>query len=153
MSISAISGDYQVAAVAPVQGSGQAQAVQAQATFASTPDQVDVSQAGSSMSQLMQLQKSDPDRFKQVTQNISNNLATEASASNDPVQTKILTEMSQKFASSAQTGTMPDLYSQNTQGGSGKGGQMLSALVSGVGNLLTGHIATALTAGLGAAIL
>jgi hypothetical protein len=158
MSVSAISGNYQISAVAPVQA-GQVQAVPTPAAFASTPDQAEFSQAGSALSQLMQLQKSDPDRFKQLSQNISDSLATQASASSDPMQNQILTEMSQKFAASAQTGAMPDLHSQgaNTAAGygqaAGQGGQFLAQLVAGVGNLLTGHIATALSGGLAAAIL
>jgi len=161
MSISAISGGCQVAALAPVQGGAQVQAAQTQTAFSQAPDQVELSQAGSSMSQLMQLQKSDPDRFKQVAQKISDNLATTASASGDPQQAQILTEMSQKFAASAQTGAMPDLYSQNSQGTSGKGGlaqalghggQMISDIVAGVGNIVAGHAATALL-GLGVALL
>jgi len=159
MSVSAICGGYPAAAVAPVQGGVQVQAAQTPAAFAPTPDQVDFSQAGSSMSQLLQLQKTDPERFKEVTQKISDSLATAAGANGDPLQSQFLTEMSQKFAASAQTGALPDLSSQTAQGANaagnfaqalGHGGQMLSGLISGVGNLLTGHIATAMTGGLAA---
>ncbi|MBF0515277.1 MAG: hypothetical protein HQK81_14615 [Desulfovibrionaceae bacterium] len=162
MSISAICGGYPAAGVAPVQGGVQIQAPPAPATFASTPDQADFSRTGSALSQLMQLQKSDPQRFKELAGTISGDLQASSSASGDPKQAQIFTEMSQKFAQAAQTGAMPDLSSPTfrSQGGAGglaqalgNGGQALAGLATGAGKILAGHAAAALTGGLSAAVL
>jgi hypothetical protein len=155
MSISAISGGYQVAGLAAVQNGASVAAARPPAILTQGPDRSEVSSFGRIMQQLLGLQKDDPEAFKQLAQKISNDLGAAAQGSSDPSQAKALGELSTKFADSAQTGAMPDLRpgNQASQAGQSKSGlagalghgrQMVADLLEGAANLLTGNVGKAL---------
>ncbi len=71
-----------------------------------------VSDLGSYMRQLADLQKSDPDQFKEKAAEIAKQLeaaATEASNSGDSKQAEMLSDLANRFSTSAESGEMPDL--------------------------------------------
>lgn len=61
------------------------------------------------MDQLQQLATSDPAKFKEVTQKISDDLAAKAKSSTDSGESSMLSDLSDKFAEAAQSGTMDSL--------------------------------------------
>jgi hypothetical protein len=71
-----------------------------------------MSNLGSYMKQLKELQTSDPEKFKQVMSEISGKLqsaATSATEAGDTAQADMLNDLATKFSDAAETGTMPDL--------------------------------------------
>ncbi|MBF0482159.1 MAG: hypothetical protein HQK81_13930 [Desulfovibrionaceae bacterium] len=88
-------------------------------TFPSTTDQANFSKAGQMMNQLSQLQKNNPSEFASVTQQISQELNTQAQNCNDPREAQRLTSFSAQFAQAAQTGSMAPL-AQGQQAGQGQ---------------------------------
>ncbi|WP_243439988.1 hypothetical protein [Fundidesulfovibrio soli] len=91
----------------------------------STEDKAKISQGAKRMNQLSQLAGSDPEKFKEVAQTISDGLAEEAKNATDSRDAKMLTEMSAKFADAAKTGSMDSLKMEKPKGppmGSGGNG-------------------------------
>ena len=170
MSISSLSTD-QAAAMGLIQGTGRAQtqsgggvsvqgqsAVQTQ-TVADTlhqgaGTQALASPAAMSMSQLQNLAKSDPTRFKAVTQNISEILAGESKSSANSSQGKFLESLSDKFAEASKSGGMSSLEFQkgNQHLGnassafskySGQENSGLAGVFSQVGSIISGALSNA----------
>lgn len=83
----------------------------------STEDKAKISQGAKRMNELSQLASSDPEKFKEVAQKISDSLAEEAKNSTDSGESKMLTEMSSKFADAAKTGSMDSLKMEKPKGG------------------------------------
>jgi hypothetical protein len=75
-------------------------------------DQTHLSRMGDLMSQLQNLEQTNPDQAKSVLSNIASQLADKASSSNDPH----LQELSDKFAQAAQTGDLSGLKPQGHGG-------------------------------------
>ena len=87
-------------------------------------DEKNVSKGGEMMQRLSDLQTSDPEKFKQVTQSISDKLTAAAKNSTDSGQSGMLSDMAEKFASAAQSGDMSSLApSEPPSGASGAQGQ------------------------------
>lgn len=81
-----------------------------------------VSKFGNLMSQLNELQQSDPDQFKEVVSQIAEKLkeaASSASESGDTEKATKLGELAQKFETAASTGEMPDLRPPGGMRGAG----------------------------------
>jgi hypothetical protein len=99
-------------------------------TAPSTTDQVNFSQTGQLMSQLSQLQKSNPSEFSAATQQISQELSSQAQNCADPRESQKLAAFSQQFAQASQTGSMSPLASGHHAGhghrarGGAKGGAL-----------------------------
>jgi hypothetical protein len=125
MSVSTLSSN-QAAAMGLIQGTGttqtqsvnsvldQTQTTTQTGTVTDTLDQgagtqALASPAAMSMSQLQNLAKSDPTRFKAVTQNISEQLSTEAKSATNSQQSKFFTDLSDKFAEASKSGSMSSL--------------------------------------------
>jgi hypothetical protein len=75
-------------------------------------DQTQLSKMGELMSQLQDLENTNPDQAKQVLSNIASQLSDQANTTNDPH----MQQLSDKFAQAAQTG---DLSGLKPQGGHG----------------------------------
>ncbi len=83
----------------------------------------DFSKGAKAMQQLKELASSDPDKFKEVTQQISDKLSEAADGASDSNTAKMLSSMSEKFASAASSGSMDSLApSQPPTGGNGPQG-------------------------------
>lgn len=82
----------------------------------STEDKAKISEGAKRMNQLSQLASSDPEKFKEVAQKISDGLAEEAKNSTDSRDSKMLSEMSAKFAEAAKTGSMDSLKMEKPKG-------------------------------------
>lgn len=80
-------------------------------------DEAGFSEMGKLMGQLAQLQQTDPDKFKTVTESISKDLASKAQTSTDSKQTQMLTDLSQKFDEASQTGDMSSLRPEPPKSG------------------------------------
>ena len=79
-----------------------------------------VSDIGMFMSKLQELQKSDPDKFKQIMAKIAEKLkdaASEALKSGDSRQAEMLNDLAAKFTKASETGEMPDLKPPQRAGG------------------------------------
>jgi len=155
MSVSSISGYdpvqqmqqmQQLQALLGIQGNGAnspASSLATSLTFPSTSDQANFSKTGQMMSQLSQLQKSNPSEFSAVTQKISQDLGSQAASCGDAQESQRLTAFSQKFAEASQTGSMAPLASGHGSGRAhrakgGSGGGALSELYSIVSQDLSG---------------
>jgi len=133
MSVSTLSSN-QAAAMGLIQGTGETQTQsvndvlaqgQSAAQTQTVTDTLDqgagtqalASPAAMSMSQLQNLAKSDPTRFKAVTLNISDQLASEAKSDTNPQQSKLLESLSGKFAEASKSGSMSSLefHKENQQ--------------------------------------
>lgn len=79
-------------------------------------DQAKISQGAKQMSELSQLASSDPTKFKEVAQKISDTLAEKAKNSSDSHESEMLTKMSEKFADAAKTGSMDSLKMERPSG-------------------------------------
>ncbi|MBF0482498.1 MAG: hypothetical protein HQK81_14355 [Desulfovibrionaceae bacterium] len=123
MSVSTLAGN-QASALGLIQGTDATQnqsvsavAAQGQTATQTVTDTLDqgagtqalASPAAMSMNQLQNLAKSDPTRFKAVTQKISDQLATEAKSASNPEQEKLLSGLSGKFAEASKSGSMSSL--------------------------------------------
>lgn len=151
MSISGISSYDQLYSVYGIQGVDQTQdtstASQTQATpVQSGKDQASFSAMGQMMSQMAQLQNTDPTKFKATAQQISTDLAQQAQSAGTIQQSQMLSGLSTKFAQAASTGSMDSLKPQHRgsrSSGAQQGGAMsdatsvisqdLSAVVSNAG--------------------
>lgn len=111
---SSITTSSQLSGLSLVQGTSQAQNVSLGSVTQALqgPDEAKVSEAGKNMSQLQKLATSDPEKFKAVTQKISDSLAKAAKDSGDSNQSAMLTDLSQKFADAAKNGSMDSLQFQ-----------------------------------------
>ncbi|WP_243363004.1 hypothetical protein [Fundidesulfovibrio terrae] len=110
----------------------------------SSGDKTKFSQMGQMMSELMQLQSTDPDKFKEVAQKISDDLAAQAASSSDSTQTSMLSEMSTKFATAAKTGSMDSLKPSGSHRG-GKSGRASGSSGQDAMDTLTSTIASELS--------
>jgi len=107
-------------------------------------DSSSMSQMGQMMSQLMQLSSTDTDKFKEVAQQIADELAVQAQSATTIGQSSALTQMSANFATAAQTGSMESLKPQgppppppsDSSGGSG-GGDAFSAISDAIAESLS----------------
>ena len=81
-------------------------------------DSNDVSSLAKLMSELQQLQQSDPDKFKAVMSDIANTLKTDAQNATGS-QATFLNNLANKFDQAAQTGQMPDLQPKAPSAGGG----------------------------------
>lgn len=94
----------------------------------SKSDSSSMSQMGQMMSSLMQLSSTDTDKFKEVAQQIADELAEQAESATTIGQSTMLTQMSANFATAAQTGSMESLKPQGpplpppSESSSGSGG-------------------------------
>ena len=87
-------------------------------------DATDVSKGAQTMQKLSDLASSDPEKFKKVSQEISDKLTEAAKNSTDSNASKMLTEMAGKFSSAATSGTMDSLTPpEPPTGASGAQGQ------------------------------
>jgi hypothetical protein len=84
----------------------------------------DFSKGAKAMQQLKDLASSDPDKFKEVTQQISDKLSKAAEGASDSNTAKKLSSMAEKFASAASSGSMDSLTPPSPPaGGNGAQGQ------------------------------
>lgn len=94
----------------------------------SKSDSSSMSQMGQMMSSLMQLSSTNTDKFKEVAQQIADELAEQAESATTIGQSTMLTQMSANFATAAQTGSMESLKPQGppppppSESSSGSGG-------------------------------
>ncbi|KAF0232152.1 MAG: hypothetical protein FD177_2626 [Desulfovibrionaceae bacterium] len=94
----------------------------------SKSDSSSMSQMGQMMSQLMQLSSTDTEKFKEVAQQIADDLAEQAESATTIGQSTMLTQMSANFATAAQSGSMESLKPQGppppppSESSSGSGG-------------------------------
>lgn len=86
-------------------------------------DGANFSQGAAQMGKLADLQSSDPDKFKEVTQQISDKLTEAAGNSTDSDQASMLSDLAGKFASAASTGSMASLAPPEAATASGSQGQ------------------------------
>jgi hypothetical protein len=172
MSISGLSTD-QAAALGLINGTGATQTQSANAALAqgqsatqaqTASDTLDLgagtqtlaSPAAMSMSQLQNLAKSDPTRFKAVTQNISELLSGAAQNNANPQQGKFLEGLSEKFADASKSGSMSALdfqkgHHHHHSGSassalgkySGQEGSALSGVFSQVGSIISSALSSA----------
>ena len=88
-------------------------------------DATDVSKGAQTMQKLSDLASSDPEKFKEVAQEISDKLTEAAKNSTDSNSSKMLTEMAGKFSSAATSGNMGSLTPpEPPTGASGAQGQV-----------------------------
>lgn len=115
-----------------------------------TTDQASISQTGQLMSQLQQLQTTDPAKFKAITQQISNDLEAKAQNGGNPM----LAKLAQNFAQAAQSGSMDSLqpHKGKHSHGAGKhhGGSKAGGLLDEVNSVIANDLAGASNAGIGA---
>ncbi|WP_243311336.1 hypothetical protein [Fundidesulfovibrio agrisoli] len=134
MSISSISSQNQLYSIYGIQDIDQSQSSQTTTSSSTTSesDKTSFSKMGQMMSQLFSLQSSDPDKFKEVAQEIADDLAKQASSATSTGQATMYSDLSAKFSEAAQTGSMDSLKPQGppppppggASAGSGQGGDM-----------------------------
>ncbi|WP_243439989.1 hypothetical protein [Fundidesulfovibrio soli] len=114
MSISSIGSQNRLESVYGIQEVGQTQSSQASGNSGSSSetDKASFSKMGQMMSQLLSLQTSDPDKFKEVAQEIAGDLAKQASSATSAGQANMYSDLSAKFAEAAKTGSMDSLKPQ-----------------------------------------
>jgi hypothetical protein len=101
------------------------------------PDRTGLSPFADAMSTLQQLQQSAPDKYKQVTQQISTNLtnaAQQAQADGNTTAADRLNQLARDFSSASQSGQLPnvqDLASAMSHGGGHRHGHAHAASGSG----------------------
>ena len=112
------------------------------------------SKGAKAMQQLKDLASADPDKFKEVAQQISDKLSEAADGASDSNAAKLLSSMSEKFASAASSGSMDSLTPpQPPAGAAGAQGQAAQQYAKQGGNpmeQLDGIISSALS-GVGSA--
>ncbi|EFL50080.1 conserved hypothetical protein [Solidesulfovibrio fructosivorans JJ]] len=90
------------------------------------------------MQKLKNLQSSDPDKFKEVAQKISNSLSDAAKNSSDSQAAGMYSDMAGKFAQAAKSGSMsslgPSEPPSNASGAQGQAAMKYAAHQSGGGN-------------------
>jgi len=74
-----------------------------------TGDEKNFSKGAGMMQKLKDLQSSDPEKFKQVTQSISDKLSEAAKNSSDSKTSGMLSDMASKFSDASQSGSMSGL--------------------------------------------
>lgn len=80
-------------------------------------DEATISKGAQQMSKLSQLATSDPEKFKEAAQKISDQLTEKAKSSTDSHEASMLTDMASKFADAAKTGNMDSLKPQSPPSG------------------------------------
>ena len=80
-------------------------------------DETTISKGGQQMSELKKLQASDPDKFKESAQKISDQLAQKATETTDSHEAGVLNDMAAKFADAAKSGSMDGLKPHAPQSG------------------------------------
>lgn len=155
MAINGITGyDYGQMAVQGIAAVDQTQQAAQAAQLASTgsaADQANFSQVSQLLSQLYQLQTTDPDKFKAVTQKISDDLASQAQHAGSSSDAAVLGVLSQRFEQISQSGDLASGVQTKRNGhhrhnGYGAGGQ---AKGGGIAELL-GTVNTVLSTDLAA---
>lgn len=81
------------------------------------------SKGAAMMQKLSDLQSSDPEKFKEVAQDISDKLSEAAKNSTDSKAASLYTSMAEKFASAAQSGDMSSLTPPEAPAAAGAQGQ------------------------------
>ena len=108
----------------------------------SSTDKTNLSQMGQMMSQLMQLSTTDQTKFKEVAQQISDDLSTKAQSASTIQQSQMLSDMSSNFAQAAQSGDMSSLKPKDrpsqSQSGGGGGQDLFGEISSTISNDLSG---------------
>ena len=89
-------------------------------------DAATISKGAQQMSQLQKLQASDPEKFKEAAQQISDALTEEAGSTTDSKAAEALTDMATKFADAATSGTMDSLQFSPPTDASSLGGSSSS---------------------------
>ncbi|MFP5257377.1 MAG: hypothetical protein ACLGQH_00010 [Acidobacteriota bacterium] len=80
-------------------------------------DAANVSKGAQTMQKLSDLASSDPEKFKEVAQQISDKLSEAANNSTDSAASEMYAGMAEKFASAAKSGTMDALTPPERQSG------------------------------------
>ncbi|MFO0556026.1 MAG: hypothetical protein U0271_47045 [Polyangiaceae bacterium] len=83
-------------------------------------DQADISGPAQMLSKLKSLQKSDPEKFKQVMAEVSDSLSKQAATVTDPNERKMLTDLAEKFWKAKDSGDLSGL--EPPKGGRGPQG-------------------------------
>ena len=105
MDISAVNSTVNVYDINSISSTGQ---TDSSATLNAPASTSEVSGPGKWMSELQDLQKSDPDKFKQVTSEISEKLKQEAAGASGQ-QATFLNKLADKFGQASQSGDMSAL--------------------------------------------
>lgn len=121
--ISSLSGSNQLASIGLISGTGEVQTTSVTDALAQGQgtDSANISEGGQLMNKLKQLQSSDPEKFKQVAQNISDKLSEQAKNTTDTGAANMLSDMASGFADAAKTGSMDSLKPKSPPSGSMKG--------------------------------
>ncbi|GFK93066.1 hypothetical protein NNJEOMEG_00895 [Fundidesulfovibrio magnetotacticus] len=108
MSISALTSS-QSSTISLITGTTQTQSTSATELMSQGQgiDEAKISKGGQQMKALSDLAASDPEKFKQAAQGISEALAKKASEATDSNEASALQEMADKWAESAESGAMP----------------------------------------------
>ncbi len=111
-----------------------------------------IQDSGAMMHALEDLEKSDPAKFKAVTAQISTDLAAQAAKSTDPQQSKMLTDMADKFSQASKTGDMSSLKPKGGRGHHRKGGGSgaVGSIMDELDKAVASELATLSNAGVGA---
>jgi len=109
--ISSLSSTNQLATLGLINGTGETQTTSVSEALAQGQgtDSANISEGGQLMNKLKQLQSSDPTKFKEAAQTISDKLAEQAKSSTDTQAADMMTKMSESFADAAKTGSMDSL--------------------------------------------
>lgn len=91
-------------------------------------DEAKLSKGGQQMSQLSKLQTSDPEKFKEAAQEISDKLAEAAENSTDEGESSTLSEMSSQWAEAAETGDMSSLQPKAPPSGTAQSASQSAAM-------------------------
>jgi len=130
MSVSSLTTGSQSSALGLINGTGDTTTTSVNSVVSQSQgtDSAQFSKGGQLMSKLASLQSSDPTKFKEAAQKISDSLAEDASKSTNAEDAKHLKEMSEKFAESAKTGSMPSFQHPNQSATSQAGGEASGAV-------------------------
>lgn len=115
MSVSGIGGYGQTSPVTGLSGMERYwsdEDEQSTSVYGSSKDKNGISGTGQLMSRLFQLSSTDQDAFKELAQQISDDLSAQASQASGTGKASMLSELSEKFAEAAGTGSMESLKPQ-----------------------------------------
>ncbi|WP_243363002.1 hypothetical protein [Fundidesulfovibrio terrae] len=121
--ISSLSGSNQLASIGLISGTGEVQTTSVTDALAQGQgtDSANISEGGQLMNKLKQLQSSDPEKFKEVAQTISDKLSEQAKNTTDTGAANMLSDMASGFADAAKTGSMDSLKPKSPPSGSMNG--------------------------------
>lgn len=91
-------------------------------------DEATISKGAQQMSTLQKLQTSDPEKFKEAAQKISDALAEKAKNSTDSTEASALSDMSSKWAEAATSGNMDSLKPSGPPPSNGNSQDMQNAI-------------------------